>query len=209
MTTETQQRQALEVELFTDFVCPWCYLGNAVLGKVSETVPLRIRRTPFPLHPDTPADGMKLSDLLRGMDLEAVHHRLYTLMDELGLEHGTRKHTYNTRLAQELVLWADSVKPDHGLDNLLYRAYFVHDHNLASPGVLLDLCTRAGLDQEAAQMVLQTRSFSSQVDEAWHRARQWGIRGVPAFVAGNLLASGFMPIPVFRKFLAQASDSPD
>jgi predicted DsbA family dithiol-disulfide isomerase len=195
----------LVIEVFTDFVCPWCYLGNAVLEKFRTQVPLHVTRTFFPLHPATPPGGMKLKDLLKGVDLEAVHQRLCALMDELGLEYGDRSNTYNTRLAQELALWADVTSPGHQLDTRLYQAYFVHDQNLGSPYVLLEIAESAGLDMTQAQQVLETRSFSPAVDKAWARAKQYGITGIPAFVAGNLLASGFMPPEEFGRFLFQAS----
>ncbi|MDR0780067.1 MAG: DsbA family protein, partial [Pseudomonadales bacterium] len=170
------------LELFTDFVCPWCYLGNAVLSQLSAQMPLTLQRTPFPLHPDTPAEGLLISELLAGRDLGAIHARLNLEMDKLGLPHGERRYTYNSRLAQELALWADTQATGRPLDALLYEAYFVHDRNIAKPEVLLPLVEAAGLDAAAAEAVLHQRSFSTAVDAAWERARRFGITGVPTFV---------------------------
>lgn len=199
MTTATNASQMLE--LFTDFVCPWCYLGNAVLSQVAADKSLTIRRTPFPLHPSTPPEGLLLTDMLRGMDLDAVHARLYAEMDKIGLPHGERRYTYNSRLAQELALWSDTQTDTHSLDPLIYQAYFVHDRNIADTKVLLAAVEEAGLDAEAAEEVLSTRSFSAAVDAAWERARRFGISGIPTFVYGGYANSGYLPAEQLRDFI--------
>ncbi|HTQ99202.1 MAG TPA: DsbA family protein [Candidatus Acidoferrum sp.] len=190
----------IELELFADYVCPWCYLGNAVVEKLRTRFSLQITRTPFPLHPSTPQEGLLLSELLRGVDLDGVHQRLYALMDELGLEHGKRDRTFNSRLAQELGMWADTQTNGDALHGLLYRSYFVHGRNLAEPDVLLQAVAEAGLDVEAARTVLSERSFRDAVDEAWERARRFQITGVPTFVAGGYQFSGFQPPAEMEKF---------
>lgn len=189
------------LEIFADYVCPWCYLGNAVVEKLQQQYPLKITRTPFPLHPSTPKEGLLLSEMLRGMDLEAVHQRLYALMRELGLPYGNRDKTYNSRLAQELGLWADTQADGEALHGLIYRRYFVLNQNLAEQDVLLDVVQEAGLDVDAARQVLSERSFSAAVDAAWERARRHQISSVPTFIAGGYQFSGFQPLAEMRKFI--------
>ena len=191
----------LQLEMFADYVCPWCYLGNAVAEKLRTRFLLQLKRSPFPLHSSTPREGLLLSELLRGVDLDSVHQRLYALMDELGLEYGKRDRTYNSRLAQELGLWADTQNGGDQLHGLLYRSYFVFNRNLAEPDVLLQAVTEAGLDVEAARQVLTTRSFRDALDDAWERARRFQITGVPTFVAGGYQFSGFQPLDEMEKFI--------
>lgn len=196
----------ITLEIFADYVCPWCYLGNAVAEQLRTRFPLQLKRSPFPLHPATPQEGLLLSELLRGMDLTGVHQRLYKLMDELGLEHGQRERTYNSRLAQELALWADTQTGGDKLHDLLYRIYFVHGRNLAEPELLLTAVAEAGLDVEAARVVLDERSFRAALDDAWERARAFRITGVPTFVAGGYLFSGFQPLAEMEKFIRFVQD---
>src|SRR5690606_31406857 len=108
--------------------------------------------------------------LLRGMDLEAAHKRINALLDELGLEHGERDRTYNTRLAQELLLWSRTQTDGDKLVPQLYRAYFVHNRNLAREEVLLEAVREAELDVDAARTALRERRFSDALDTEWHRA---------------------------------------
>ena len=99
----------------------------------------------FPLHPDTPAQGLLLKDLFagRGFDLEAMHARMKGLMEMEGLPYERRTHTYNSRLAQELAKWADSQPGFEAIHQALYRAYFVESRNIGDPGVLVDIAKYA------------------------------------------------------------------
>jgi len=190
-----------KLEIFVDFVCPWCYLAYGAVRQLQAQRPVDLTWSPFPLHPSTPPEGLLLTELLRGMDLDAVHRRINALLDELGLEHGERDRTYNTRLAQELLMWSKTQENGDALVPLLYRAYFVHNRNLAEEKVLLDAVQEAGLDVAGARKVLQERSFSAAVDAEWQRARQHQITGVPAFIAGGYQMSGFHPAAEVQKFL--------
>ncbi len=205
---DTNTASPLRLQIFTDFVCPWCYLGNAVVTQLRATNSLQVTRTPFPLHPSTPQEGMLLSELLRGANLDAIHARLYGLMDELSLPHGTRERTYNSRLAQELAMWADTQADGEPIHAVIYEAYFVHNLNIAEPAVLLNCIDQTSLDRKAAQQVLAERSFSSAVDKAWQRARELKITGVPAFVAGDYMVAGFRPLAEMQHFIDFVRDQP-
>lgn len=189
-----------QLTVFSDYVCPWCYLASAVVTQLEATRDISVRWSPFPLHPDTPEDGLLLSSFL-GPNLDAVHERLYALMDGLGLEHCDRQKTYNSRLAQELGMWADTLENGKALHAELFRTYFVRGENLARQAVLLDAVERAGLDRGEAEAVLAERRFSPAVDQAWQQAWQMQITGVPSFVAGRYVTSGYHPLEELSKFI--------
>src|SRR5437588_527393 len=98
------------LEVFTDFVRPWCYLSTGRIERLQQNFDIQIQWVMFPLHPDTPSEGLALKDLFagRGLDLDAMHARMKSLMDGEGLPYNRRTHTYNSRLAQELAKWADT-----------------------------------------------------------------------------------------------------
>jgi len=198
------ENNTLVMEVFTDYVCPWCYLASGVIEKLeASNREVEVRWSPFPLHPDTPKEGLLLESFL-GPNLDAVHERLYGLMDELGLEHCDRTMTYNSRLAQELGMWADDQVASNkakAFHRALYRAYFAKDQNLANKQVLMDVVDATGLDVSSAEKVINERSYSDNVDGAWARARQLQISGVPSFIAGSYMATGFQPYEEVLKFL--------
>lgn len=160
----------------------------------------------FPLHPDTPTDGLPLKDLFagRGLDLEAMHTRMKGLMDTEGLPYGRRSHTYNSRLAQELAKWADSQPGFEAIHDALYRAYFVDGRNIGDPEVLVEIAQSVGLPSDGARAVLTKRTFKEAVDADWEKARRYGITGVPSFVAGGRALVGAHPYDVLAELLGTA-----
>lgn len=192
----------VQLEVFIDFICPWCYLAHGVVGKLRHKRALNVRWSPFPLHPDTPDEGMLLSELFRGANVDVMHQRLYAIMDELALPYSkTRDRLFNTRKAQELALWAQGQDGGDKLVAELFHSYFVDNRNLGTEAVLLDAVVNAGLDIDMAKNVLATRSHSAQVDVAWERAGQHRLNGVPAFVAGGYQFSGYQPLAELERFV--------
>ena len=164
----------------------------------------------FPLHPDTPPEGLALKDLFagRGLDLEAMHARMKGLMDAEGLPYNRRSHTYNSRLAQELAKWADSQPGFEAIHDGLYRAYFVDGRNLGDPEVLVGIAQSVGLPPEGAREVLTRRIFKDAVDADWQKARRYGVTGVPTFVAGGYKSVGAQPYDVLAERLRAAGAQP-
>lgn len=200
---DATEQGTVKLEVFIDFVCPWCYLAHHAVDRLRQQYDIEVNWSPFPLHPETPPEGMLLSDLFRGADIDAMHARLYAMMDELGLEHCDRERLFNTRKAQELALWAatDNEEAAEKLIGLLFRAYFVENRNLADADTLLDVVERAGLDRAEAADVLRQGTMAKAVDEAWARARQHQISGVPAFIGGGYQFSGYQPPRELAGFL--------
>ena len=149
----------------------------------------------FPLHPETPAEGISIAELFAGrdIDLQAMYELMKALMDEEGLPYGQRTHTYNSRLAQELGKWADTQPGGEAIHDALYRAYFVEGLNIGDVDVLVGIADRVGLPPEAARQVLEQRSFSAAVDDDWAKSRAIGITGVPTFIAGGYGVVGAQP----------------
>ena len=155
----------------------------------------------FPLHRETPVEGITLEQLFPGRDLAPARARMKGLMKEAGLPYGERTMTYNSRLAQELGKWADSVDDNTTLHERLYKAYFVDNINISNIDALVQLAKQAGLDENDAREVLINRSFEAQVDEDWQLARQTGITGVPTFFANGLVVVGCQPYETLEKFV--------
>jgi predicted DsbA family dithiol-disulfide isomerase len=157
----------------------------------------------FPLHPDTPSDGLLLKDLFagRGLDLDAMNARMKGLMDAESLPYNRRTHTYNSRLAQELAKWADTLPGFEKIHEALYRAYFAEGRNLADKRVLLDVAQSAGLPVDEAESILDNRTFKHDVDADWQKARQYGITGVPTFVINGSKVVGAQPYEVLAQQL--------
>jgi predicted DsbA family dithiol-disulfide isomerase len=167
---------------------------------------LNIQWVYFPLHPDTPAEGLALKDLFagRGLDLNAMHARMKRMMEVEGLPYAERSHTYNSRLAQELAKWADAHAGFESVHDKLYRAYFEHGRNIGDPAVLVEIAESIGMPADARQEVLFRRAYRQAVDDDWEYARRAGVTGVPTFIAGHYKVVGAQPYDVLERLLEAA-----
>ena len=129
-------------------------------------------------------------------------------MDEEGLPYGKRTHTYNSRLAQELGAWADTQDGGEALHDAHYRAYFVDAKNIGDTETLLEIVAAVGLDVDAARAVLEDRSFKDAVDQDWAKSRQYGVTGVPTFVAGGYGVVGAQPYETLERLVEEARKNP-
>jgi predicted DsbA family dithiol-disulfide isomerase len=161
----------------------------------------------FPLHPETPAEGASLEELFAGrdFDLDAMHARMKALMDDEGLPYSKRSHTYNSRLAQELGTWADTQPGGEAIHDALFEAYFVACENIGDVDVLVRIAESVGLPGADARRVLEERSFRAAVDADWRKSREYGITGVPTFIAGGYGVVGAQPYEVLAQLLTKAS----
>ena len=181
--------------------------------RIRETFGVEIKWTHFPLHPDTPQEGMTLQDLFAGrsFDIAAAQSRLQGVMQQEGLPFGERTMTYNSRLAQELATWADEISPASSIHTLLYQAYFLHGQNLADDTVLVDIAVQAGFSESDARDVITTRRYQPQVDADWQRSRELGVTSVPTYVAQDQRVVGAQSYEVLAQLVtaagAQARDN--
>jgi len=167
-----------------------------------------VRLVCFPLHPETPAEGLLLADLFGGRDLGPIHARLDRLMDEEGLPHVPRTHTYNSRLAQELGKWADTRPGFEAIHDALYRAYFAENRNIGDVEVLVEAAQSVGLPADEARDVLRQRRFREAVDADWAKSRREGVTGVPTFACGPARVVGAHPYATLERLLIDAGARP-
>ena len=167
---------------------------------------VKIEWVHFPLHPETPAEGRSLDDLFRGrnVDRKAMHAQMKARMDAEGLPYGERSMTYNSRIAQELGKWADTQPGGEALHDALFRAYFVDALDISRPEVLLGIVKAVGLPVDAAREVIEKRTFKDAVDADWKLSREYGITGVPTFVAGRYGVVGAQPYEALEALVKKA-----
>jgi predicted DsbA family dithiol-disulfide isomerase len=164
------------------------------------------RHTQFPLHPDTPDEGLSTAQLFAGrsFDIDAVHDRLARLMAEEGLPFNQPAMIYNSRLAQELAKWAETQDGGAGIHDALYRAYFVDGLNLARIDTLAAVVRQLGLPEADARDALSSRRFRDAVDADWRRSRSMGVTSVPTFVVGRNGVVGAQPYEVLEQAVVEA-----
>ena len=176
------------------------------IEKLKQTFEIDATLVHFPLHPETPKEGRSMAELYAGrnVDPEAMYVRMKGLMDAEGLPYGRRTHTYNSRLAQELGKWADTQPGGEALHDALYKGYFVDARNIGDPEILVELAASVGLSPEEARVVLAERRFKDAVDADWAKSHQYGVTGVPTFVADRYGVVGAQPYEALERLLDKA-----
>ena len=194
------------LEVFSDYVCPWCYLSTARIERLRKEHGVQVRFVHFPLHPETPQEGRSLEDLFagRGYDIPKMQAQMRARMAAEGLPYGERKMTYNSRLAQELAKWAESQPGGEAVHDALFRAYFVDGRNIGDPHELIKISESIGLPASEAREVIEKRTHKAAVDADWEKSRQYGVTGVPTFVVGERGVVGAQPYEALEQLVKQA-----
>ena len=135
------------------------------------------------------------------VDIEKMMHHLKKKAAELGLPFGEREKTYNSRLLQELGLWAESKSKGDVFHKAAFKAYFVDGKNIAKIPVLVDLAASVELPGEEAAAVLATRAFKAAVDADWNLSREKAITAVPSFVMNQNKLVGAQPYEMLVKLM--------
>jgi predicted DsbA family dithiol-disulfide isomerase len=196
----------ITLEVFSDYVCPWCYLGDNRVKKIKQNFDITIQLIHFPLHPDTPDEGRTLQDMFGcgPEEIEAKNTRMKGLMETEGLSYNDRSHTYNSRLAQEIGTWADTQAGGEAIHDKFYEAYFVNGRNVGDLYVIIDVVKSAGLDEQEARAVLDERRFKDAVDADWEKSHSYGVTGVPTFVCKGQGLVGAQPYEGLEQLMQEA-----
>lgn len=138
---------------------------------------------------------MNLEELFKGrdMDIAAVMERLKDVAAELSLPWGMRTETFNSRRAQELGKWAESLNRGKDFHLAVFQTYFARGKNIADISVLKGIAASIGLDGQKAEQALVERTFKEAVDRDWQYSRACGITAVPTFMVHGRKLVGAQP----------------
>lgn len=203
----------LKIDVFTDVVCPWCLVGSARLDKAIEALPedveVVIENHPFYLDPNTPAEGVVVSDMLRakyGKDPKEIWERVESEARKAGVELDLSKQPrmFPTKKAHTITRLAKPLGTQHELANAIANAYFLDHRQINDDNVLADIAVDFGFDRGDAIDAMNDENELAITEQIATDAAAQGIRGVPFFVFGEKYAlSGAQPDEVFERALAQ------
>lgn len=185
------------VEVVSDVVCPWCFVGKRRLEQALATLRdahpgrdlgIRVTFKPFELNPGLPREGIDRAAYRRakfGSDerLQLMDARLVAVGESVGIHFAFDKirRTPNTFDAHRLLWLAESFGAQDTLAEALFRGYFLDGLNVGDDAVLTDLAAASGIPRERAAALLAGREGEPEVRTAEDRAYRSGIQGVPHF----------------------------
>lgn len=214
----------IDIDVWTDVVCPWCYVGEARLYDAIEaeglTDKVRLRTRSFELDPTSPAEVTQTStemlaakmgvspDVARAKDSEVAD-----LAAELGRDFALDRPFANTRAIHRVMQAINAARPgDDGAEGTeffleLQRGYFSGTLNPFEEETILAAATKHGLSEDDARAALTSNEADGAVEQEIQTARQMGAGGVPFFVFnGKFAAPGALLTEVFRKALRQVAE---
>ncbi|WP_207425253.1 DsbA family protein [Pedobacter sp. SYSU D00535] len=207
----------MKVEVWSDIVCPFCYIGKRKFEKALEDFAgkdkVEIEWKSFQLDPSTQSEpGKSVYEYLaerKGMSLEnskEMHQQVTQMANEVGLDYQFDKAVVaNTFDAHRLIHFAAKFDKQGEAKERLLAAYFIEGKNIADLDTLVGLAKELGLDESEARAALAQKTYSDEVKKDIQEAQQLGVRGVPFFVFNRKFAvSGAQSPEVFAGALSKA-----
>jgi predicted DsbA family dithiol-disulfide isomerase len=204
----------LPIEVVSDVVCPWCYVGKRFLDKaiaLKPEIPVAVRYRPYLLNPWVPREGMSREDYLitKFGSVErynANNQRVADMAASAGLDYARDKikRQPNTIDCHRLIAWADDPA---SMKQRLMQLYFSEGGDLTDREVLVAAAADCGLDAEDVRRRLATEEDVARIEAEANSAKEAGIEGVPFFIFGGLLAvSGAQPTDYLAQAIERVSD---
>jgi predicted DsbA family dithiol-disulfide isomerase len=201
----------LPIDLVSDIVCPWCYIGKRLLEKaiaLKPEIPVEVRFRPYLLNPWIPREGISRQEYLIAKfgSVERYNSgasRIAEAAASIGLRYDREKikRQPNTIDCHRLILWAGRVGNAGKMEQRLMELYFAEGGDLSDREVLVRAAAECGLDAAEVRAQLATDVDVDTVAAEAKRTQEAGIDAVPCFIFSGLIAVSGAQSP---EYLAQA-----
>lgn len=205
----------LTIDVVSDVVCPWCYVGKHRLEKAMAMLPeqnFAVTWRPYQLDPTIPKEGVSRQAYLEqkfGRERVAqIHAPLIKIGKAEGIPFAFDKITRspNTLDAHRLLRWAHEAGKQNAMANRLFALYWVEGADIGNRDVLTKAAAEVGLDGALVAQLLTTEADLDPVIAEINAAQKMGISGVPTFIfAGRLALSGAQPAETIKKAIEQST----
>lgn len=204
----------MQIDIYSDIICPWCYVGKRRLERALTSVggDIHVTWRPFQLNPTMPREGMNRTTYLEAKfgSLKAFGRMEEQLLaagkdEQIPFAFEKIQRTPNTFAAHRLVWYAAQQEKQGEVVETLFRSYFQEGKNIGDLKILTGVASEAGLDQVEAERFLASEKGGVEVKAEEAVGRRLGIRAVPYFVLnGTVSISGAQPPDIFVSAIRQA-----
>jgi predicted DsbA family dithiol-disulfide isomerase len=198
MQEPTMTTSPLAIDVFSDVVCPWCFIGKRRLEQavaLRPDIPVDVHYRPYFLNPWVPREGMSRVDYLTAKfgspeRYEKIALRVAQAAANEGLTYniGALARQPNTLDCHRLILWGGRLGKAARVKQRLMEIYFSEGGDLSDRDVLVQAASDCGLDPMEVRALLASDADVAAVEQAAKSAQEAGIEGVPFYVFGNVLA---------------------
>ncbi len=190
---------SLTVEVYSDIICPWCYIGKRrftealTLANLSDD-DVRVIWRPFDLNPTMPPNGMDRRDYrIKKFGSWEYSQRLDQQVKDAGELVGLQfnfermQRAPNTRKAHLLLEFAITVENQNALAEALFKAYFSDGLDIGDGPTLVKIAESIGIKRTKAEEILMDPALEQRLMQDFDRARSLGVQSVPTFVINNTM----------------------
>ena len=206
--------QTVKLDILSDPICPWCYIGKTHLDKALAELPdhpFTIEWHPFQLNPDMPHEGMDRRAYLEGkFGGKEGAVRAYAPVVEhaqnagLNIQFEAMKRTPNTLDAHRLIHWAGIEGKQNETVDALFKAYFEEGRDIGDHEVLADIADGVGMDASVVLKLLQSENDAQDIRDRDAHSRKMGVSSVPTYIVANKHAvPGAQPPELWVKVIGE------
>ncbi len=195
-------KPTLLATVFSDYICPFCYIGDLRLDHLRDEFELKINWCLLEIHPDTPASGMSVNDLgYSDPHWQQMMNNLEALAAEEGVHFRPHELTANSHRA---LLLAEAAKEDgagvfYSLHRRLFEAYFTEGRNIGAADVLTGIAREAGVADSTLERAWNDARYEERLAGYLAAARELGVRATPTvFFGEHQRLDGALPLSAFR-----------
>jgi predicted DsbA family dithiol-disulfide isomerase len=193
--------EQIKLTIYSDYVCPWCYVGQGVVEELIKDHHVDVEWRPFYLRPDTPPEGLELPDYVktRAAQSNAI---LKERANSLGMEMVFATRLPNTRLAHEATEYARQHGKEFEFHRNVFDKFYGKGQDISKWEVLRTAAEEVGLNGEEMQSLVEAGTYTTIVQSEVDEAHQIGVTGVPTYVLNDRYAIvGAQPYDVFLQVL--------
>ncbi|MFZ5557111.1 MAG: DsbA family oxidoreductase [Pseudomonadota bacterium] len=195
------------VTVFTDYICPFCYVGDRRLRAVAQVQPLAIDWRFIEIHPDNPPAGRPVAALgYPPAQWRVMMDNLRRMAEAEGLVIAERTFTTNSRRALLLAEAVRVLEPERfdAVDEALFAAFFAGRRNIADPAVLAEVAAGAGVGGATVAAAQTDPRFAARLQDNHRLAARLGVTGTPTFVVGARVLAGAVPTATLAAAVREA-----
>lgn len=171
------------IKVFSDFACPFCYIGFSIADKLRKENPdVIFEFYPYELEPDAPAEGYDFSDDVPMDQIDMSYRRINRLGSEYGLIYNNRIKKSNTHRLHKASLYAKKEDKFYEFGIEAFKAIFEDSKNLADLKVINDIGLAAGLNIVEMNRCIDAGNFDEFMEEAKNLIPIYNIESVPTFI---------------------------
>jgi len=170
----------IRIIMFSDYICPFCYLGKAIIDRLKNRFDIELEHIGIEIHPETPLCGVDLRDYIS--ETNEMYENLRCRGKEYGLHFGNVRTLPNSKKALIVGEYARKVGKNEDFTDAVFKAYFEECLDIGKEEVIIDLAKKVGLTNEDVESALKDPWLQKIFTNNCLEARKHNVSGVPTFV---------------------------